>query len=176
MMLKIISIVVAVLIVGILFLASTGPNTFSVSRSVSIRAPAESIFPLINDLRSFATWSPYEKKDPTMTRVFTGPEAGPGAMYDFAGNSQVGSGRVTITAATPPAQVTMTLDMLTPMKTHNVIEFTLTREGNSTVVTWAMRGSRSFIAKLLNVFIDTDQLVGSDFEAGLASLKAVAEK
>ncbi|MDP2323320.1 MAG: SRPBCC family protein [Gammaproteobacteria bacterium] len=174
MTLKITSIVVAVLIVVIWFLAATGPNTFSVSRSISIRAPAERIFPLINDLRSFTTWSPYEKKDPAMTRAFSDPESGPGAVYDFAGNSQVGTGRVTITNASPPTQVTMTLDMLTPMKTHNVIEFTLTPDANGTIVTWNMRGPRTFVTKVLNLFIDTDKIVSSDFEAGLASLKAIA--
>ena len=111
-----------------------------------------------------------------MKRVFTGPEQGPGATYDFAGNSKVGSGRVMITDSAPPTRVALTLDMITPIETHNVIEFRLEPNGNDTIVTWTMQGSATFIAKLLNVFIDIDQMVGDDFEDGLASLKAAAEK
>jgi hypothetical protein len=31
------------------------------------------------------------------------------------------------------------------------------------------------MSKVLAVFVDTDQMVGADFESGLASLKALAE-
>lgn len=63
-MLKIIGIVVVVLIAAVLIYAATQPDTFRVERSATITAPPEKIFPLINDLHSFGSWSPYEKKGP----------------------------------------------------------------------------------------------------------------
>jgi hypothetical protein len=39
-----------------------------------------------------------------------------------------------------------------------------------------MRGDTPYFAKIIHVFIDMDSMVGKDFEAGLASLKVIAEK
>jgi hypothetical protein len=66
--------------------------------------------------------------------------------------------------------------MLAPFKAHNVVEFTLEPKGEFTTVTWAMNGRVPFFAKVLHVFFDMDRMVGQDFEAGLASLKAFAER
>jgi hypothetical protein len=39
-----------------------------------------------------------------------------------------------------------------------------------------MSGPSAFITKLMGVFVSMDKMVGPDFEKGLASMKAVAEK
>jgi hypothetical protein len=49
-------------------------------------------------------------------------------------------------------------------------------KGESTEVTWAMQGAVPYFAKIIHLFIDMDRMVGTEFEAGLASLKAIAEK
>ena len=46
----------------------------------------------------------------------------------------------------------------------------------TTEVTWLMRGPAPFVTKLMSVFVDMDKMIGKDFEAGLANLKAAAEK
>jgi hypothetical protein len=33
-----------------------------------------------------------------------------------------------------------------------------------------------YVAKIIHVFLNVDRMVGQDFEAGLANLKAIAEK
>lgn len=38
-----------------------------------------------------------------------------------------------------------------------------------------MTGPSNYIGKLISVFIDLDQMIGGDFETGLANLKRVAE-
>ena len=38
-----------------------------------------------------------------------------------------------------------------------------------------MHGTNAFMFKLMGVLINMDKLLGKDFNAGLASLKAVAE-
>jgi hypothetical protein len=48
--------------------------------------------------------------------------------------------------------------------------------GSSTNVTWAMSGPLTYPAKVMSVFMSMDKLIGSDFETGLANMKAVAEK
>ena len=174
-MLKKILIVVAVLLAGLLLLPLTQPDTFIVQRSRQIQAPPEKLHALINDMRAFNRWNPYEKKDPAMQSSYSGPAAGPGARYDFRGNGEVGVGSLTITASTPQ-QIAMRLDMSAPMEAHNDISFTLVPKAGGTEVTWAMRGDCPYIAKLMGLFFDMDAMIGRDFEAGLASLQQLAER
>jgi hypothetical protein len=175
-MLKTIAVVIVVLIAGVLIFAATKPDTVRVQRTASIKAPPERIFPLINDLRTFNTWNPYEQKDPNVKGGYSGPSNGKGAAYAFDGNREVGKGSIEIMESLPSSKVTMKLNMIEPFEVQNTVEFTLQPEGDITNVTWAMQGHTPYVAKIIHVFIDMDRMVGKDFEAGLASLKAIAEK
>jgi carbon monoxide dehydrogenase subunit G len=174
-MLKTTLIVVVLAIAGLLVFAATRPDTFSLQRSLLIQAPPEKLHALINDMHAFNTWNPYEKKDPAIQGSYSGPAAGPGARYVFKGNQDVGEGSLEITASAP-GQVGMRLDMRAPMQARNQITFTLVPRGPGTEVTWAMEGACPYMAKLMGVFIDMDRMIGRDFEAGLASLKTLAER
>ena len=174
-MVKAILAVVVVLLVAVLLLAATKPDTFRVQRATSIKAPPEKIYALIDDYHRWASWSPWEKRDPAMKRSYSGAPAGRGAVYEWAGNSKVGKGRMEIVEASPYSRVAIKLDFLKPMEAHNIAEFTLEPRGDSTVVTWSMDGRSPYLAKVMHVFFDMDRMVGKDFEAGLANLKAAAE-
>ena len=175
-MLKIIAIVIVLFIAGLLGYAATKPDTFRIERSVSIKAPPEKIFPHIGDFKAWDAWSPWAKKDPAMKSTLSGAANGKGAIYQWDGNSDVGAGRMEITDATPASRITIKLDFLKPFAANNTAEFTLQQQGESTRVTWAMFGPQLFVAKLMGIFLNIDSMVGKDFEAGLASLKAIAEK
>jgi hypothetical protein len=111
-----------------------------------------------------------------MKRSFSGAAAGKGAVYEWEGDGNVGKGRMEIADIAPPSKLTIKLNMLKPMEANNIVEYTLDRRGDVTNVTWALQGQTPFLGKVLHVFIDMDKMVGRDFEAGLADLKAVAEK
>jgi carbon monoxide dehydrogenase subunit G len=175
-MLKIMAIVAVVLLVALLIFAATKPDTFRVQRSVSIKAPPEKIFPLINDFHGWGAWSPYEKKDPAMKRTLGAIASGKGAVYEWEGNNEVGKGRMEIAESSPPSKVAIRLDFVKPFEAHNTVEFALELKGDATNVTWAMQGHTPYFAKIIHVFFDMDSMVGKDFETGLANLKAVAEK
>ncbi len=175
-MFKILGIVIALAIAGILVFAMTKPDTFWVQRSVGIKAPPEKIFALINDFKAWETWSPWEKKDPAMKRTFGAITSGKGAQYAWEGNKDVGQGSMEITEVVPSSRIVLKLDFLKPFEAHNTVEFTLAAQGDTTTVTWAMHGPANFMSKLMQVFMSMDSMVGKDFEAGLATLKVVAEK
>ena len=125
--LVIIAILLVVAIGAALIYASTAPDRFMISRSALIDAPAERIFPLINDLHAQSQWSPFEK-DPNMKRVHSGAPAGKGAIYEWDGNRQVGAGRIAITDSVPPSRVSLALDMSRPFAAHNTVDFVLDAE------------------------------------------------
>ena len=175
-MLKTILIVVVVLIGGVLAMAATKPDTFSVQRSASIKAPPEKIFAVVNDFHRWPDWSPWEKLDPGMKRTQSGAPAGKGAVYEWDGNSKAGAGRMEIVESAPASKVGIQLDFIKPLEGHDMAEFTLVPQGDATQVTWTMRGPAPFISKLMQVFVSMDSMIGKDFEEGLANLKALAEK
>ena len=175
-MLKLILIVVIVLVAGVLIFAATKPDTFRVERAASIKAPPEKVFAFINDFKRWGAWSPWEKKDPAMKRIFGAATSGKGATYAWEGNKDVGQGSMEIAESVPSSRIALKLDFLKPFEAHNLVEFTLEPKGDATRVTWTMQGPTPYLAKIIHVFIDMDSMVGKDFEAGLASLRAAAEK
>jgi len=174
---EILAIVIAILVVGIaavLLLAWRKPDTFAVRRTVAIHTPPEKIFPLVADFHQWTLWSPWEGRDPALQRSFSGAAAGQGAIYEWRGNRNVGSGRMEILVATADV-IAIRLDFLSPFEAHNTAEFTFAPQGDSTIVTWLMHGPAPLMNKVMQVFMNMDEMIGKDFAAGLASLKRIAE-
>lgn len=175
----VIAVVLAIVIAVILILAATKPDTFRIERTAIMNAPGEKIFPLIADFRQWLNWSPWEGRDPALKRTYSGAERGKGAIYAWEGNKNVGSGRMEILEAnassSSPSKIAIKLDFLKPFEAHNTAEFTLKGNGNATQVNWAMYGPSPFMSKVMGIFMNMDQLIGKDFEKGLANLKSVSE-
>lgn len=168
--------IVVVAIAAILIYAATKPDSFRVERSASMNAPPAKIFPYIESLKRWTEWSPYEGRDPGMKRTYSGAESGKGAVYEWDGNKNVGTGRMEILDSKPPNKVVIKLDFLKPFEGHNTAELTVEPKGGQTIVTWAMYGPSTFMTKLIGTFMDMDDMIGRDFAAGLAKLKTVVEK
>jgi hypothetical protein len=175
-MLKKILIGIAVILAVIVGMAAMKPDSFSIVRTAAIKAPPEKIAGLIDDFHNWSSWSPWEKLDPNMKRTFSGAAKGKGAVYNWEGNKDVGAGRMEITDEALPGKVVIKLDFLEPFQSSNVTEFTLAPQGDTTTVTWNMRGPMPFASKLMSVFMSMDAMIGKDFEKGLQQMKAVAEK
>lgn len=169
-------IVIAVMILAVVVFAATRPSTYRVERSASIRAPADRIFPLLDDFHRWAAWSPWEHLDPAMKRTHSGAASGVGAVYEWDGNKKAGMGRMEITESAPHFRITIKLDFLKPFESHNTTTFTLAAEGQATRMSWVMDGPSSFMTKLMGIFVSMDKMIGKDFEAGLANLKRVTEQ
>jgi len=174
-MLNIILLIIVVLIAAILIYAATRPDTFRVERSANIKASPEKIFPYINDFHHWQAWSPWEKIDPAAKTTHSGAANGIGAIYEWNGNKEVGQGRMEIIESVPSSKVVMKIDFIKPFEGHNTIEFTLTPNGETTNVTQAMYGTSPFISKCMSLFFSLDKMVGTKYEEGLATLKAIAE-
>ena len=165
-----------VILVGVVVaIASRRPDRNRMEYSERIAAPPEAIFPLINDLRAFSTWSPFERKEPNIKSVYSGPESGPGNRHDWDGNREVGAGWCRITNSVPYSRVDMELHMMRPMKCSSDVAFTLVPEGGSTLVTWSVDGPMPLIAKVMDLVIGMERMCGNEFKTGLASLKSRVE-
>lgn len=172
-MLKLVALVIAILIVGVLFVTALQPNVFRVQRSVTIAAAPRTIVPLIEDFHAWGQWSPYEVMDPQMSRTFEGSARGVGAIYGWS-SRKIGQGRMEILEVTP-SRIVIKLDFLKPFEAHNIATYTLEAQGDGVLVTWSMEGPNSFLGKLMHLVVNMDKMVGKDFETGLANLKQAAE-
>ncbi len=165
-----------VVVIGVFaVIVAMRPSDFRVERSAVVAAPAPVVFAQVNDLHNWDAWSPFAKLDPAAKQTFEGPRAGTGAALAWAGNKQVGEGRMTITESRPNEIIRFRLDFAKPFAVTNTAEFTFTPRGDQTAVTWSMSGRQNFMAKAFCMFMSMDKMVGGEFEKGLAQMKSVAE-
>jgi hypothetical protein len=174
--LAIIGAIVIIVLAGVLVYAATLPKDFSLSRSIAIDAPPETIFRLINDIKNFNEWNPFAKQDPTIVISYDGPQSGTGAAYSWDSKGKAGKGSLTITDAASPSRVNMRLDVEKPMEGHPRIVFALEPKGVATQVCWTMAGPHPYINRVLSTIFNMDKMIGGTFAAGLSDLKSLAEK
>ena len=176
-MLKKILLALVVLIFVFVIVVALRPADFRVARSATIAAAPAALFEQVNDLHKFQDWNPWAKIDPAAQMTYSGPPSGVGAGYNWAGNSEVGEGTMTITESRPGELVRCRMEFRKPFAATNTAEFTFQAEGDQTVMTWSMSGANNFMGKAVSLFLDCDKMVGPQFEKGLENLRAVvAEK
>lgn len=168
-------IALAVVVIALVGVVAVQPSGFRIARTTTISAPPPAVFAHVNDFHKWEAWNPWAKLDPAMKQTYEGASAGTGAIYTWAGNREVGEGRMTLTESRPTELIRIKLEFLKPFKATNTAEFTFKPEGDRTVVTWTMTGEKNFIAKAVGLVMNVDKMVGGQFETGLARMKSVVE-
>ena len=174
-MIKKIAIALALIVIVFAIVVATRPADFRITRTATIAAPPAAVFAQVNDFHKWEAWSPWAKLDPTMKTTYDGPAEGSGTGYAWAGNSEVGEGRMTITESHPNDLVRIKLEFRKPIAATNTTEFTFKPEGNQTAVNWTMTGTNNFMGKAFDLVMNMDKMVGADFEKGLAQMKSLLE-
>jgi hypothetical protein len=165
----------AIIGIGLVGVVATRPSEFHIVRTATMRAPVSAVFAQVNDFHKWQAWSPWARRDPSMKQTYEGAAAGAGAVYTWAGNREVGKGRMTLVESRPGELIRIDMEFLAPFAATSIAEFTFRPEGDRTAVTWSMSGKRNFVAKALDLVMDMDTMIGGDFEKGLAAMQSVAE-
>jgi uncharacterized protein YndB with AHSA1/START domain len=166
-------------IVGALALIAVGlgyflPSAFEVRRSIEVAASPAKVYDLVADPRHWRQWSVWTRRDPKMDIAYSGPPFGQGAKWAWKSASE-GSGHMEFVAVVPNQRIDYTLAFPDfGMKSAGV--FTFDAAGQGTRVTWTNTGDVGGNPLKHYVAATMDRMVGPDFEQGLASLKALAEK
>jgi len=167
-------IVIVAIVVAALVVAFILPRHAVVVRSVEIAAPPAAVWPIVADLRRFNEWSPWVGLDPEATYTFTGPTDGIGQTLNWQSeDARVGNGAMTIAGLAPDSRVDLEIDFADAGIAGSFI--VLEPVGAATRATWGFDSDLGFnpIARYFGMMADS--VVGPDYEAGLARLKAVAE-
>ena len=152
------------------------PDTYTVQRSASIAAPPQAVYSHVVDFHRWTAWSPWDDIDPQLQRTYSGADSGTGAKYAWSGNRKAGEGTMEIIEATEGSSVKIALEFLKPFKSSSTTSFELRSDGDSTSVTWTMSGPKTLMTRLMGIFKSMDNMIGPDFEKGLAQLKAAVEQ
>src|SRR5256712_8385108 len=165
-------IALAVIVIVLVLVVAMQPSEFRVVRSATISAPAPAVFAQVNDFHKWEAWNPWGKIDPAMKQSYEGAPSGTGAIYTWAGNKEVGEGRMTITESRPNELIRIKMEFFKPFAATNTAEFTFKPEGNQTVVTCSMAGDNNFMAKAIHLVMNMDKMIGGQFEKGLAEMES----
>ena len=153
------------------------PKNYDVSRSISISKPIAEVFDYVRSLKKQDEWGPWAKRDPNMTKEFTGTDGEVGAISSWKGNKEVGEGEQEITGIKENEVVETQLRFFKPWKSQSDAYIKVKDEGNgSTEVTWGFSGHNKFPVSIMMLFMNMDKSVGKDFEQGLSDLKSILEK
>ena len=173
--------IVRVLLVGLVILVAVlvavglmMPSTYRVERTAQINAPLEKVYALIADPREWKRWSVWNQRDPNMKITYSGPPSGRGAAWAWESKSE-GNGSMTFTKVEPNRAIEYALTM-PDMGMTSRGALRLSNAGSGTAVAWTNEGDvgKNPVFRLFVPFMDN--MVGADFAAGLANLKALAEK
>ena len=166
----------AVLVVAVVAIGFTLPDSARLERSTVIRRPAATVFTVLDGFRHFQEWSPWASLDPNMQVRREGPISGVGARLVWTSQiDAVGSGSQEIVESEPYTRIVVRL-VFSGMETQNTAQFDLEPDGETaTKVTWRYESTfgSSLVARYFGLMLD--RTVGADYERGLARLKAHVE-
>jgi len=147
------------------------PNDYVVERSVTVQAPPVIAFAQVNDLHKWEQWSPWSKLDPDMVITYGDKTIGAGASYAWKGKKS-GSGKLTIRES----ELGKRIDTLISFeeKGEGLGYWVFEKEGRGCKVTWGMTGRNAGpVGGWFSLIID--EMLGGQFEDGLAGVKEMAE-
>ncbi len=166
--------VIALGVLGVAGAAASKPDLITMSRSITVAATPADLMPYATDFQKFVQWSPWSGLDPNQKVEFSDPSSGLNAWYSWKGNEDVGSGKMTLTAMSD-TEIRHHLQFITPFESEADATLHFEPAGDQVKVTWGYEQQADFPAKLMAVFIDMDEMLGPDYEKGLANLKGMAE-
>lgn len=172
-------LVLAAIVAAFAAYVAVQPRRYTVTREAVIAAPPATVFAHVVDFRKWDAWSPWARRDPAAAVSHSGPAAASGAVFSWAGNADVGVGKMTLLAVRPHEALDIALEFVKPFPGRSDVTFRFTPEGGDTRVVWSITGESGFLARamcsLATFGRGLDAMIGPDYERGLAGLKAVVE-
>ncbi|MEL6234973.1 MAG: SRPBCC family protein [Pseudomonadota bacterium] len=145
------------------------PRHVSIERSALIAAAPEAVIALASSNTGYQSFNPYKDLDPNLKVEMFGPDTGIGSGFSF--ESKDGVGQQTV-AAVEPGRVVFDIDLGPFGQPTQSISAVATDGG--TEVTWTMDMDLGMnpVFRVMGLFMD--DMVGSNFELGLANIADVA--
>ena len=172
---KILLAALALIVVALAVLAviiSMQPDEYEVERTATIDAPAGVVYEQVEDVRRWSDWAPWVKRIPEDKGQHGGADRGEGATYEWSSEDRdVGTGQMTILEANPGEYIEIKLEFFEPYESTTTTSFDFVAvDDDTTEVTWRMTGDNNFLSKAMSLFLNIEEMIGEDYEKGLANL------
>jgi hypothetical protein len=174
---KIVAIVALLLIAIPLLVALFVKKEYHVEREVMINRPLEDVFEYVKYLKNQDNFSVWASRDPNMKQEFRGTDGTIGFVSAWEGNKDVGKGEQAIVNIIDGERIDYTLRFIEPWEGY--AESTISTEGVSEVqtrVVWRFESSMPYPFNVMLLFMNMDDLVGNDLQAGLNNLRLILER
>lgn len=174
--LKIIGIILAVVLLGIVAIGLFSPKNYDVHRDTVIHAPAAVVYKAVSHFSEFSKWNPWYDLDTNVVVTITGNDGEVGQKYAWKGNDKAGEGSMTFTKLEENKTVEEKLQFIKPFESSSDVYMNLEAAEGGTKITWGMKGESGFVERVFMTLMGgMDAAVGKDYEKGLANLKALCE-
>ncbi|MEM8928521.1 MAG: SRPBCC family protein [Bacteroidota bacterium] len=169
--LKYVVLLLLVVLIGLAIYAAVQPNSYEITRSRVIDAPAELVYNNVSDYKNWEAWGPWLEEDPTMTFEYSDLTKGEGASYSW--NGKDGTGSQKMVSAIPYESITneLTFDGMGSSTAY----WKFSNSGDGTEVTWGMKADEvPYMLKFFGAISGGyDAMMGPMFERGLERLDSV---
>lgn len=150
------------------------PKTYSISRSIMIKAPDSTVYMNVANFHNFLKWNPWTKYEPSAKVTISGEPAQAGHLWEWAGK-ETGMGQMEIQEVHPYSLVAYELSFIEPFQSSANTTFTFENTPEGTRVVWGMSGTaKSTGDRWMGMAMD--KMMDKDFTNGLHSLKELSEK
>ena len=165
------------LAVLILLVAAVSPKKYDVVRYVNIETTSKYVFGYIKYLKNQDNFSVWAEMDPNTQKTYTGVDGTIGFVSAWKSNKKdVGQGEQEIKNIIQGKRVDFELRFNEPFE--STAQAYITTEAISpmeTRVVWGCYGSMPYPMNLMLLFMDMDEMLGSDLATGLENLKQLLE-
>lgn len=150
---------------------------YSVEREIVINKPKREVFDYLKYLRNQANFSTWAKMDPTMKYEYRGADGWAGFIAYWDGDEKtVGQGEQEIANIIQGERIDYKLLFVKPFPSVCTTYMTIERVSeDQTKVKWGMNGSMSYPMNLMQLFMNMDDMVGTEYEKSLSVLKDILE-
>lgn len=166
----IILVLLALIAVGLMALS---PSQLKFSEEITVKAPANMVFNMVNDFKKWESWSPWQEMDPDAVHTFTDKSAGVGAKWGWKGNKEVGEGSQSITESVPGQKIRTSLKF-GGWDLESFSDWTFKEKDGKTTITWDFQGGETpFVFRPFNLMMKSGQK--KTYKKGLANIKNLVE-
>lgn len=172
---KILTIVIIIIAIP-LIIALFVKKEYSVEREITIGKPQQEVFNYVKYLKNQDNYNKWVMTDPVMKKDFKGVDGTPGFVYAWSSKiKKAGKGEQEIKKVTEGERIDVEIRFEKPFEGIANIHFiTEPVSPDQTNVKWGMKGKSSYPMNFMNLFIDN--MLGTDLETSLETLKTILEK
>ena len=151
-------------------------DDFKFEREVTINRSHSEVFAYLKSLNNFQNWNPFFRKDPNTKIATRGQDTQIGFVTSWVGNREVGIGEQEIMRIIEGKQIDFELRFTKPFAATNQVYFAAEPVGQSqTRVRWGISGKSPFPMNLLGLILNSEKIIGKEFDWGLNKLKSILE-